>query len=93
MKRTLTKEEGAARRQRDVSEFEGFVSRNLQKAPAIRGAGDWLEKKLHPIAKAIHWPCLDEDKETLKPDSPCAKARDGLNRLVPFGASEGKPGA
>jgi len=59
----------------------------------MRGAGDWLEHKLHPIAKAINWPCLDDDKESLRPNSPCAKMRDGLNRLAPSGASEGKPGA
>lgn len=49
----------------------------------IRGLGDVVEKLAHPIAVALKLPCLDQTG-TLKPESPCAKRRDALNRAVPF---------
>lgn len=42
--------------------------------------GDAVEKLAKPIAKALKLPCLDGDK--LRPESPCAKRRDRLNRLT-----------
>lgn len=45
------------------------------------GIGDRIEKLVHPVAVAINWPCLDEEKKGLKPESGCAKMRDGLNKL------------
>lgn len=58
------------------------ITRNGVEEP-ITGLGDVMEKTFHPIAKAIHWPCLDKETGNLKPTSPCAKMRDGLNKLVP----------
>lgn len=44
------------------------------------GLGDRIEILAKPIAKAFHMPCLD-DKDMLKPESPCAKRRDKANEL------------
>ena len=43
-----------------------------------RGLGDMIERLVHPIAVALKLPCLDE-KQELKPQSPCAKRRAWLN--------------
>ena len=45
-----------------------------------KGLGDKIERAVHPMAAALHWPCLDEKQETLRPQSPCAKARDWINK-------------
>ena len=50
----------------------------------LRGLGDVVEKLAHPVARAIHWPCLDRETDTLKPNSPCAKIRNALNKSMPF---------
>jgi hypothetical protein len=55
--------------------------------PELTGLGDVVERVAHPIAKALNLPCLDKTTDTLKPESPCAKRRDAMNRLVPFGKS------
>lgn len=52
-------------------------------AGSIRGLGDVVEKIAHPIAKALHLPCVDPVKG-LRPDSPCAKRRDWLNKQFPL---------
>ncbi len=44
------------------------------------GLGDLVEKLAKPIARALRLPCLDKDAK-LKPQSPCAKRRDWLNRI------------
>lgn len=49
----------------------------------LRGLGDVVERLAKPIAKALNMPCLDENKN-LRPESPCAKRRDALNRMLPF---------
>lgn len=41
--------------------------------------GDRIERLVHPIAVAINWPCLDDEKKGLRPESRCAKMRDLLN--------------
>lgn len=51
----------------------------------MRGLGDVVERIAHPIAKALHLPCLDKKTDTLRPESTCAKRRDAMNRMVPFG--------
>lgn len=51
------------------------------------GLGDVIEKIAHPIAAALKLPCLDAQTGTLKPESPCAKRRDAMNRMVPFKSS------
>ena len=48
-------------------------------AAAKPGLGDIVEKLVHPIAVALKLPCLEKGK--LKPQSPCAKRRDRLNKL------------
>ena len=55
---------------------EGYI-------PPARGLGDVIEKLAHPIAVALKLPCLDSTG-TLKPESPCAKRRDAMNRMIPF---------
>ncbi len=52
----------------------------------MQGMGDVVERLAKPIAKALHLPCLDETNQ-LRPESPCAKRRDAMNKLMPF-----KPG-
>jgi hypothetical protein len=42
--------------------------------------GTWLEKLVKPIARALGSDCLDA-AENLKPNSPCAKARNALNQV------------
>jgi len=50
------------------------------KATARPGLGDYVERLAKPIARALKLPCLDADQQ-LKPESPCARRRDRLNRL------------
>lgn len=45
------------------------------------GLGDKIETLVKPIAKALNSPCLDSNSK-LKPKSPCAKARDFINRVT-----------
>ena len=45
------------------------------------GLGDIIERLAKPIAVALRLPCLDENKN-LRPESPCAKRRDALNKLT-----------
>lgn len=45
------------------------------------GIGDIIERLAKPIAIALKLPCLDKNNQ-LKPESPCAKRRDKLNRLT-----------
>jgi hypothetical protein len=47
-----------------------------------RGLGDRIERAVKPIARALRLDCLDESGN-LKPDSGCAKRRDGINRKFP----------
>lgn len=53
----------------------------LDNQPPKPGLGDWVERQLHPIAVALKLPCLDEKQEHLRPESPCAKRRDELNKI------------
>ena len=46
----------------------------------MEGLGDKVEALVKPIAKALKLPCLDKTGK-LRPDSPCAKRRDRLNKL------------
>lgn len=46
----------------------------------VQGLGDIVEKIAKPIAKALNLPCLDEEKK-LRPESPCAKRRNFLNKI------------
>ena len=59
--------------------------------PDCTGLGDVIEKLAHPIAAALKLPCLDKDSGTLKPESPCAKRRDALNKAVPFSGAGAGP--
>ena len=43
------------------------------------GLGDFVERLAKPIAKALGMKCLDEAGK-LRPESPCAKRRNALNR-------------
>jgi len=55
----------------------GITSETLPK----RGLGDIVESLAKPIAKALKFSCLDEN-QNLKPESPCAKRRDMLNKIT-----------
>lgn len=57
----------------------------------IRGVGDIVERIVKPIAKALNLPCLDKTTHALRPESPCAKRRDFLNKAMPFGQSSQSP--
>lgn len=45
------------------------------------GLGDRVEKLAKPIARVVNSKCLDKETDQLKPQSPCAKRRDGLNKV------------
>jgi hypothetical protein len=45
------------------------------------GLGDLVEILAKPVARILKLDCLD-DQGKLKPESGCAKRRDGLNRLT-----------
>ena len=47
----------------------------------VRGLGDIVEHLAKPIARALGLPCLDE-RSRLRPDSPCAKRRNAMNRAT-----------
>ena len=46
-----------------------------------RGLGDIVEAIVHPLAVALDLPCLDDSKQSLRPESPCAQRRDKLNQM------------
>ncbi len=60
------------------ADFEALRLRYLVKR---RGLGDVVETLAKPIARALRLDCLDEN-DKLKPESPCAKKRDALNRIT-----------
>ena len=48
------------------------------------GLGDAIHRVAAPIGQLIHWPCMKRDAsgavtQDLRPNSPCAKIRRGLN--------------
>jgi hypothetical protein len=55
-----------------------------EQKPKLRGLGDVIERAMKPIASVLKMNCLDAEKK-LKPESPCAKRREALNKAVPFG--------
>ena len=55
----------------------------LHSTQPIQGLGDIVERLAKPVAVSLKLPCLDENKK-LRPESPCAKRRDALNRLLPL---------
>jgi hypothetical protein len=57
----------------------GRYSRACDEISGI-GLGDIVERIAKPIAKALHMKCLDENNK-LRPESPCAKRRDKLNKI------------
>lgn len=59
------------------------VTKNGATQP-LRGLGDVVEKLAHPIAVALWLQCMDKETKALRPDSPCAKRRDAMNRIFPF---------
>jgi hypothetical protein len=61
-------------------QYQTFV-KNLK---AIRGAGDLVAKVAEPIAGVIDM--MSRGKTKLKGCSACAKRKDMLNQLLPFGA-------
>lgn len=52
----------------------------IRPRPQKPGLGDRVEKLIHPIAVALKLPCLD-DKQQLRPESPCGRRRARLNEL------------
>lgn len=49
-------------------------------APKAKGLGDKVADLVHPVAVAIHWPCLDENGK-VRPGSPCDKRTAWLNKI------------
>ena len=55
-----------------------FVNQTAHKI----GLGDLIHKIAGPIGRRIHWPCMKGDGTIdLKPNSPCAKARNLANKV------------
>lgn len=52
--------------------------------PQMQGAGDLVSKIATPIARTLKMGCIDKTTNDLKPESPCAKRRAALNKLLPF---------
>lgn len=50
----------------------------------VRGAGDVIEKLVHPIAKAMKSPCIDPETDRLKPSSPCGQRAAKMNNALPI---------
>ena len=46
----------------------------------VKRLGDMVERIAKPIAKLLGLPCLD-DNSKLRPESPCAKRRNLLNKI------------
>lgn len=65
----------------DSRKWEELIA-EMSRTPKPVGIGDIIERLAKPIAKALGLPCLDEKTGGLKPESPCAKRRDALNRLT-----------
>lgn len=62
--------------------IQPFAPRTKPSQPGRTGLGDMVERVAKPIAKALKMNCLDPDKQyQLRPESPCAKRRDKLNKL------------
>jgi hypothetical protein len=52
------------------------------KSRPLIGLGDLVHKVAAPIGRIVNWPCLKKDGTTdLIPGSPCANARDLLNKV------------
>ena len=47
------------------------------------GLGDAIASIATPIARALHLPCIDPATKQLRPDSPCAKRKGRLNKIIP----------
>jgi hypothetical protein len=62
-----------------------YVDAGGKEIAGMRGAGDLIEKIVKPIAKLLKMDCLDGNG--LKPESPCAKRRDAMNKVLPFNQS------
>jgi hypothetical protein len=45
--------------------------------------GDLISSVATPIARALHMDCIDPETNDLRPESPCAKAKNQLNQGVP----------
>jgi hypothetical protein len=47
------------------------------------GFGDVVSAVATPIARVLGLPCVDKTTNTLRPESPCAKRREALNKFIP----------
>jgi len=66
---------------RDFECPEGATIGRTENLPTRKmGLGDIIEKVAKPFAKAMKLDCLDANND-LKPQSPCARRRDALNRI------------
>jgi hypothetical protein len=61
--------------------------RPRKEAAKVRGLGDVVHMVAKPIAKVLGLSCIDKMTGGLKPQSPCAKRREMLNRAIPFKGS------
>ena len=66
----------------EMEDYAGIIRNSV----ATEGLGDLVHKVAGPIGKAIHWPCNERDAAgnpttNLRPGSPCAKARQLLNKI------------
>ena len=65
---------------------EQWISTMIPQPSQKTGLGDLVHKVAGPIGQAIHWPCNERDSQgnvttNLRPNSPCAKAREMLNKV------------
>lgn len=61
----------------------GENTAEIESSQPTKGLGDIVERLAKPVAKALNLSCLDATNN-LRPESPCAKRRDWLNKHTPF---------
>ena len=82
IRRTLCKQAGCTHEDNSVDPCVSCPNAGWRADPSCgTGLGDLVERLVKPIAIALKLPCLDEQNQ-LRPESPCAKRRDALNRLL-----------
>lgn len=63
---------------------QAIKNRHRPQPKKLRGLGDLIHRIALPIAKALKLGCVDPATNQLRPESPCAKRREQLNKAVSF---------
>ena len=79
MKTPYTRTGGIAPKTNPLTHEEKTILRQAEFIIPPRGLGDVIEGLIKPVAQVLGLSCLDSTGQ-LKPDSPCARRRDALNR-------------